>query len=37
MDRDGLIDALRHIVVKPEQRSRNPKILTTREGELKSG
>jgi hypothetical protein len=32
MDKDGLIDALRHIVVTPEQ-----KILTTTEGEVKSG
>jgi predicted RNA-binding protein associated with RNAse of E/G family len=37
MDKDGLIDALRHIVVTPEQQSRNPKILTTTEGEVKSG
>jgi len=27
MDKDGLIDALRHIVVTPEQQSRKPKNI----------
>jgi hypothetical protein len=32
MDRDGLIDALRHIVVTPEQQSRNPKNINYNRG-----